>query len=377
MSSVRHANRAFSLTEVLVVITILAIVIGLAVPAFSSLLTSTERSLADNQLRVGLSAGRDAAIRSEGGDGAAVFVFSEGRLSIIPCVQVGRIFDRFQDLDQNPPLPEGEGWRDVFAPIVTAEPVTLPRGWSVRAYAPPESISNASDNRSGWYEWMKQLSAEGGWVFPESSFINLNDGALGNKGYYRQTFMVRFKSATGSFDAADATPALVLLPLSVGSGSYRAQPPWSDPSNRIDLAFDLAGWARRVLKRPATSTAQLTNLRKLLGDVSPDTVLARPVTELALYYEPRMIRDIRGRQNRVTGTMYADPNPPPPATPPNGPTFDPASLPASMDSLAAARAISAWIEGRFIPQGSSTPVASDAVILSVQRYLGQVQEVRP
>lgn len=361
------ARRGFTLAEIMVVIAILALLIGLAVPAFNSILGGTERTLADNQVRAALSAGRDAAIRSEGGDGAAVFLFTPGgRFTVIACVSVGQIEDRVTDAAgtvANRPWP----MRDVFVPMTAVEPVTLPRGWSVRGYAPPGSITGGTE-RSGWYETLEAVADEGAWVFPEDSFIDPDDAAIGTKGWYRQSFMVRFKAGTGSLDTANTTPSLVLLPLNITG--FRGGPPWSEA--RADQVVDLAGFARRVLGRVPSA-----DQRKILGDLSPDTVLARPVTEIALYQEARLARDIRARLNPVTGTLYANPNPPGSGPGPAGPTLDPGALPAGMNADETARAITRWIEGRFRATGATEFAPSDARILTLQRYLGQAQEVRP
>src|SRR4051812_14600321 len=118
--STRHPRRAFTITEILVVISIIVLMIAIAVPAFSSLIGSSERALAENQLRAGLAAARDAAIQSETGDGAAVFFFTPGgRISIVACTAVGQIED------QVPPVgavPTTNITRDVFAPVPGMEP---------------------------------------------------------------------------------------------------------------------------------------------------------------------------------------------------------------------------------------------------------------
>src|SRR5436305_8362895 len=83
-----RGRRGFTLIELLVVIAIFVLLLALAVPAVSSLMDSSEESMAQNALRSGLAAARDAAMRSSGyDDGAAVFFYEPGgRLSIVPCI---------------------------------------------------------------------------------------------------------------------------------------------------------------------------------------------------------------------------------------------------------------------------------------------------
>ena len=76
-NTIRRTVRAalpsgFTLTELMVVISIVVLLMAIALPAFTGMVRDSEKSLADNQLRVAVGAGRDAAIRSSSGDGAAV-----------------------------------------------------------------------------------------------------------------------------------------------------------------------------------------------------------------------------------------------------------------------------------------------------------------
>ena len=95
---------AFTLVELLVVIAIFVLLLAIAVPAFSSMLYSSEQSLADNHLRMGLGAARDAAIRSpQGTDAAAVFFYdpATGRTMILPCIAAGVL----KDVNPDPTAP--------------------------------------------------------------------------------------------------------------------------------------------------------------------------------------------------------------------------------------------------------------------------------
>jgi prepilin-type N-terminal cleavage/methylation domain-containing protein len=130
---IQRRDVAFTLIELLIVISIFVLLLAIAVPAFSSMLYSSEQSMAENALRTGIAAARDAAIRSaQGEDAAAVFFYDyrTGRESILPCVYAGTIKD-----DCQPRVTCPRGARGV-RPRPGFEPVQLPRGWSARGYAP-------------------------------------------------------------------------------------------------------------------------------------------------------------------------------------------------------------------------------------------------
>jgi len=360
VSNRRNTLSAFTITELLVVISIIVLLIAIAVPAFSSLIYSSERSLAENQLRVGLSAGRDAAIQSEGGDGAAVFFFSPGgRVSIIPCVVVGQLYDQnYSGGNSTGAIVE----RDVLVQVSTVEPVQLPRGWSVRAFAPPGSI-DSTQNPNGWYESLNGRADDGNWVFPETGLYSPD----GSNGHQRQTFMVRFRAGTGSLDASNRRTALIFDP--VPYSGFRAGSPWNQ--SRADEANDAATFVKRILARTDLSVGERC---KLLGDESIDSILARPVIEVAMFDEGRLAASIGARGlNRVTSSLYVDPTGPSAA--PNQPEVDTGLFPAGTDPDDIAGRIAEWIEGRY--QVGGAPVPSDARIFTLQRYLGQVQEVVP
>ncbi len=356
MHSTSNTRRAFSLTEILVVISILVILIAIAVPAFKTLINNSERTLSENQIRVGLSGGRDAAIRAESGDGAAVFVFDQGRIRIIPCVSVGFLDDELESTASSVR-------REVFAPVPTIEPVTLPGGWSVRGYATPGTFESATQ-ASGWYENFPGRAEEGNWVFPETNFVSFEGSNVESRGFQRHSFMVRFKNATGTLDSANRAAVLVLDP--VADTSFRTGTPFG--TNRVDQAANLVTFAKRVL---ANTTLTVEDKRRLLGDESIDTILVRPVTEVAMYEESIMIGRVGGRPNRDTGTFYL-----PPAETAAFATFDPASLPAGQDQDETQERINQWIQGQ-LDLGGTNAVESDARIFMLQRYLGQVQEISP
>lgn len=350
-------RRAFSLTEILVVISILVILIAISVPAFKTLISNSERTLSENQIRVGLSGGRDAAIRAESGDGAAVFVFDQGRIRIIACVSVGF-------LESTPTEPFR---REVFAPVPTIEPVTLPGGWSVRGYATPGTFDDpaATVPPSGWYENFPGRALDGNWVFPETNFVSFEGSNIESRGVQRHSFMVRFKNASGTLDSANRAAVLVLDP--VADTTFRTAAPFA--TARADQASNLVTFAKRVL---ANSSLSPDDKRRLLGDESIDTILVRPVTEVAMYEEAAMIGRIGGRPNRDTGTLYL-----PPAEALAFATFDPAALPQGVTTQDEAQErINNWIQGQ-LDLGGANAVESDARIFMLQRYLGQVQEITP
>ena len=86
-------RRAFTLIELIIVITLLIVVLGIAVPAFSGMLNASERTLAENTLRVGVTVARDLAVLN-GEDSGLLFVRDEsGRTRMIPVVKVGTLND--------------------------------------------------------------------------------------------------------------------------------------------------------------------------------------------------------------------------------------------------------------------------------------------
>lgn len=348
-------KRAFTLAELLVVISIIVLLIAISVPAFSNLIYSSDRTSAENGLRVGLAGARDVAQRADafagaGDSGAVFFTDANGTIRIVPCVQVGVITDE----DSAGNLVR----RDVFVPASQATTITLPKGWSVRAYLPAGAIDDGVGNTSGLYERGNHDALVGNWVAPETAYIDETDG---RDGVDRQTFFVRFEAGSGSLDVANREPALV-VDLSA-STTFRSTEPWA--SFRLDLATDLGAAVRRVLvERPDLTDRER---RALVGDVSLDTVLAAPVNELALFDERRLAAGIGARGlNAVTGTLYGDPADA--RAFPKDPTLDTTLFPGG-DARAMTKEINAWLEGR----GQE----SDARIFTVQRYTGQGREVTP
>jgi len=376
------ARRGFTITELLVVIAIVILLVAIAVPALTALVASSRRSLAENQLRAGLTAGRDAAIQSGGADGAAVFHYDlSGQVRIVPCVMVGRLPADEPMLEGDPAVGLNSIDRDVFVPVANVEAIQLPRGWGVRAYVPPSSIDPDTSESAGWYEGLTGRADVGNWVFPETGFINpapgatpTADPAFGGKGGFRQTFMVRFEAGSGAFKPAGGSLAIVIDPIAVEA--FRTSAPWK--TARIDQAEDTGQFVRRLLARPKVAHADLL---KLIGSRSIDAVLAGPVAELALYDESRMIAAIGARgPNRATRTIYGnnDPSPAKRDETPVAPTIDTYLFTeGTLSADEINRRVAQWIEGRYTPDGATGPVASDARIFTLQTYLGQVQELEP
>ncbi len=353
----RRPARAFTLAEVLVVISIIAILLAVSVPAFSNMLYSTDRSNAENQLRVGLGAARDAAVRSGqfagAGDAAAVFMYDPAtqRLRIVPCVKVGVMIDE----DMGRVRVE----RDVFVPAPDVMPVELPRGWTVRAYTPRGTIDDGRSNPSGWYDSGNYRPNTGNWVFPETGFY---DAGRGDGGVARQTFMVRFEAGTGSLDVGHRGEALVVDLAE--DATFRSTTPWTN--FRLDRTRDLPSSVRRLLV--ARSDLSDANRRRIIGDLATDSVLAKPVTDLALYDERRLAGGIGARGvNVATGCLYGDPLAR--GVIPTAPTID-TSLHPSGDPLAISDAVNAWFEGRGTRD-------SDARLFTMDRYSGQAREILP
>lgn len=386
--SCRPATRpAFTVTELLVVISIFVLVVAGTIPAFKSMIASSEQALAENQLRVGLGAARDAAIQDPSGDAVAAFFFQPGgKVSIIPCISVGFLLDN----ELNGGLATGRSVkREVFAPINTISPIQLPRGWSVRGFTPPNTISGSdnstlTNNTNGWYDSYTRSAGGGGggvdpgslgmWVFPETNLLDLTSAQLDESGWQRQTFIVRFKNGTGQLDSGNRSLAIIIDPIA--AEGFRTAEPFA--STRLDKVADLPQTVRRLLAKTSLLPQQDADRIKLVGDISIDSVLARPITELAVYSERSLTAGLssalgyRGA-DRVTQTIYA----PPDET--DGPRIDAANYQTTgLDLFAVSLAASRWIDGR-LRQGN-TPAGelleTDARIFTLQQYLGQLQELQ-
>lgn len=370
----RRHGRAFTLTELLVVISLFAILLAVAVPSFSALIHSSEESLADAQLRTGLAAGRDAAVRSDSGDGAAVFFFDPGgRIRIVPCVQVGTI----NDIDGPT---SNATTREVFVPLPVVQPIELPKGWMVRGLVPPGRLQSGTtgsvdDPRLGWYEpsagkrLFENPATKSNWVFPETGFYNAKVGEVSNAPSFRQTFMVRYTRGSGAISTTDQKPVLVLDPVPIVD--FRKQTPWKEYS--VEKAADLGSYAKRLLSPRPNFTSD--DQRKLLGDRATDTVLAGPVSAVALYQESKLAQAVGARGvNKATGSIYGLRDLTRGDVVPKEPTYDYRLFPSPPSPEQLSARINNWMQGK---PNSELKLASEARMYTVGRYLGQAREITP
>lgn len=371
-----RTGRGFSLIELMVVITILGILIGFGVPAIGSILRDSERSLAENQLRNALSACHDAAVRSDRADVAAVFFFRpDGRTVVVACQFAGFLDDVANDGGSLSSTSRPR--RRLFTPVAEIAPVVLPKGWSVRGFAPAGLITGtdpaAPKDPDGWYESLKGLAGRGLWVFPETNFVD-TEATTPTFGWQRQTFMIRFNARSGQVATGDSSKVLVVDPLN--TSSFRSTAPYNIARFRLDLASDPAIVARRLTKAPEIRQAGLSDndIIKLAGDSSPDTVLAGPVTDLALYQEGDLLGALGvPRGNGATGgTMYQDPK----DSGYMGPMPDPALvMAAGLTPEDVPLHIGEWITGVYKPTGATQPRPSTARLFTVDVNVGQLQEM--
>lgn len=376
--------RAFTITELLVVISLFAILLAVAVPSFTAMLQSSEEALADGQLRAGLAAGRDAAVRSDSGDGAAVFFYEPGgRTRIVPCVHVATLTDVRHGASPTSTNPDDFITREVFAPLAAVKPTELPRGWMVRGLVSAGRLqgsttppSTSTDLTSGWYEpspgkrVFDDPDNHANWVFPETGFYDYTKGDAGRN---RQTFMVRYTRGTGAISLVDQKPVIVLDP--VPARNFRQAGVWQEFP--IEQSPDLGAFARRLTGAwssgsPLGSTLDQQNQRRrqLFGDVATDSVLAGPVTAVALYQEKRLAAALKAKGlNRATGSLYGSRDLSKGVDiVPREPMYDPKYI--TDDGKPIAEKINDWIQGR-------DPYTSEARLYTVSRYLGSAREITP
>lgn len=433
LSNSRKANlgRAFTLVELLVIVAIIGILLASGVPAIRSMIYTSTGSLAESQLRFGLSAARSLAIRNASGDSAAVFTYEPGgRLSIVPMIWVGRVLDTANpDVELGATTPSA--YRDVFVPTALAEPIQLPRGWMVRGFAPPYSIfgTNQRNNdnlvvpSNGWYfeqnaagnrlmnapgvgagnaqDTISLTQNKGNWVFPETGFFDPDkDQSSATRPNSRSTFMIRFQSGTGRIVGASATPAIVLLPRGQidwvqypNSRAKLSSPNWSGPSDwrRVDRCDNLGAWAKAVAQNSSPVDAAA-----LIGCRSTDAVLASTVNLISLYDESRMAAAIGARGvNKVTGTIYGGAVTGGGATGstsvagevPKAPNIDlslfsqTAPYPAATNSEVVQMLINNYMIGALryshvADGGANELIPSDARLFTFDTYLGTAQEAK-
>lgn len=352
----------YTLIELLVVIVIASLLIGIAIPAFSALLTSSRETLAQTSLQQAIYSARDAASANiGGGDAAAVFFYDPDRgITVGIYEQVGT----FTDSSLNTTTTTE---RDVFVPIPSMEPVQLPPDFSVRGFA-----FNTQFCEEDWYEALFPLSpcnpsgqanqsGPGAWVFPETAFYDQTDQLDGRD---RQTFMIRFTAGTGALSRESRT-ALVLDPRP--SNLNRTTP---GGIQSVTQATDLRAWTARLL---ITASIDQNERRALIGNVSSDTVLALPVTDITLYRERRLAQMLQLRSlNRDTNTIYSKGD---------NPEVDTALFRDSTlagDRVELETRITAWIEGRLAlgnTQATGSALEADSAVYTVGPYFGDLVEV--
>ena len=352
-------RRAFTLVEVLVVISIFVLLLAIAVPAFSSMLYTSEQSLAENSLRLALGAARDVAAKSPTGqDSAAVFMYDpeSKKTTTLIVTKVGvlndRIFNGGQEGNNNASVT-----REVFAAAPGIEPIQMTAGWTVRGYAPAGFIDDE------WYEQAgyQNLRTQGNWVFPETEFYLDSDPQSHGQ---RQTFMIRFEGGTGQVLPVD--PSGVLVFSESPSSANRNTPivggnPSTNPLNPENEP-DPVRFVRKILAWPTTGTLALPSSsprHHIVGQYSRDVILAKAVGQVALCSERRLARGLQLEVDKFTGCLYQQPS---------------ASGPAFVTAVTDADLINQWIENT-LPDGNGGVVDSDCRIFCVQKYLGWLQEV--
>ncbi|GAB5495496.1 MAG: hypothetical protein Phyf2KO_05760 [Phycisphaerales bacterium] len=362
------SRRAYTLVELLVVIVIGAILVGIAVPSFQALLASSRESLAQNGLQQAIYAARDMATRNiGGGDAAAVFFYDRDRgLTVGVYEQVAT----FSDATDNSTGGIDQTDRDLFVPVAGMESVGLPPGYMVRGFVLGTQLRDED-----WYEELTEYDPSSGtlqpggpsdrgpgaWVFPETDFYGQTEQ---DDGADRQTFMIRFEAGTGALSRNSST-ALVLDPRL--SSENRAQVGSIEPVNQAE---DLKSWAVRASNTQSIDGNQRSDL---IGNESSDTVLARSVTDIALYRERRMAQmlGLRGL-NRQTNTIYQ---------PEDRPRIDTSLFregTLASDRLLLETRITQWIEGRLAIEdngATGTAAEADSAIYTISAYFGDLVEV--
>ncbi len=376
---VAHAKvspRGFSLTELMVVIAVIGVLAYIGLAAFPSMLRASDRTLAENQLRIGLSAARDAAIRGDGSDSAAVFTYDPvtRRTTIVPCVMVGTFRDRDPD-PTNSNFPAQYLDRELFVPLSNVESPQLPTGWIIAGLASESALDNGPTNPTGWYVQSadRPLNVDkGAWVLPETDFYNLESDVLtsGNATRYdRCTFMIRFAARTGVAITSESSPAAVLLPR---PSTYSRPTVPTERSTRPDLADNLTQWAKRLLRRAyaqapdgveTNGSIGVRRISDVLGSKRLDSVLTSSVLSLAVMDSNELAKGLGIRANsRDTGSIYAistDND--------NRVKWDDNAVGTANKSDIAKR-MDEWITGTLVPSGSpgNKAVTSDVRIFVVQ-----------
>ena len=409
-NTTHFVRRGFTIIELLVVVLIGLIILSIAVPAFQSMIYSSNRSLAVNAVEAASLMARDVAL-SSGQDGAVVFVYDPtvGKVQIIPAVKIGT-------LKESTTAPSAGGGavglnetpyflRDVFVPATTGETIEMPPFWMVRGYAPPRTMidrDSAGNEAAVWYtsdvyggtnanDAVKEVDH---WVFPETGFFPFDaqvvggglDGSLDNVNdtdpTARQSFMIRFNARTGVM-SRDTNSALFVNPRNSRKRPFGDQPRRGlERSLRVDLADNMEAWARRsVLAGNLTpedtipwSPNDETLREKIIGNASNDTILVKPVTRIAVYDERKLGIGVGARGlNKVTNTLYL----PADQTSRNTPIqFDSDQFASGFNADDLLEKIDQWIDGDTNFDGLfNADDEPETRLYLIQSYTGELQEV--
>lgn len=346
-STASKRRGGFTLVEVLVVIVIALILLTISIPAFQTLIQSSDRSLAVNSLQSAVQSAQDIALDGrEGQDGAVIFLVDDnGQISMVPAVKIGTLRDPYSG------APGALGVQsfdydyidmEVFAPLSSGDSIQLPGSWFVRGYAPVGSMidkyiptnPDVSNRVAIWYnspvyggfDINSPIKKRGHWVFPETNMFaknaqhvgsNETTGALGQiqSQFHtpRQSFMIRFDGRTGQLSRSTA-PALFIDPRLSRERPFGDQPTSVDRWKRVDKSDDTKRWGIRMLSASDVNSngtyweiSDQYTRSLFIGNISHDTVLVKAVTRIALYNEQEMARDLGARSvNPITGTLYRD-----------------------------------------------------------------------
>jgi prepilin-type N-terminal cleavage/methylation domain-containing protein len=350
------ARGAFSLVEMLVVLVIIVILLGIAIPAFRAMNQSQEKTSSEARLGFALAAARDAAINAgEGNDVAAVFTYDVGGpMRVVPCQYTGKLVSYASG-----GVPASY---ELFVPIAAIEPLAMPTGWSVRGYAPGATING------GWYNdgvTPRYVANAPAWVFPETGFF---DHTSTTDGANRQTFMVRFEGGTGKLVGTTTKPSLVLLPRPSSAG--RTLPDYL----RADLSGDLRQLTMTFLTDPRMASLGNAQRAEAVGVTSSDWVMAKGVRVLALADENALAGSMGVRVDEVTRCLYV-------ATPGEvsaGLTFAPRLVNGPtggtpLDTVSVDRAVEFYDN----PTGTGTARVStgEVRVYTVDRYTGTLKDL--